>query len=85
RLSQPVSDVLALSAIETVNKYLRRAVYNGEDIEARIKMSEASLLAGMAFNQSYLGLTHAIGSSLSGYAHVSHGVAIGLLLPSVIQ
>jgi alcohol dehydrogenase len=85
RASQPASDALALSAMSTVSRYLRRAVYNGEDVEARIKMAEASLLAGMAFNQSYLGLTHAIGSALSGHAHVSHGVAIGLLLPGVIR
>ncbi|TWE05583.1 alcohol dehydrogenase [Peribacillus frigoritolerans] len=85
RISQPASDALALSAMRTVSKYLRRAVFNGNDVEARIKMAEASLLAGMAFNQSFLGLTHAIGSALSGYAHVSHGVAIGLLLPEVIR
>ncbi|MCM3569687.1 iron-containing alcohol dehydrogenase family protein [Neobacillus mesonae] len=85
RISQPASDSLALSAMRTISRYLRRAVYNGEDIEARIKMAEASLLAGMAFNQSYLGLTHAVGSALSGHAHVSHGVAIGLLLPGVIR
>lgn len=85
RASQPASDVLAFSAMSTVSQYLRRAVYNGEDVEARIKMAEASLLAGMAFNQSYLGLAHAIGSALSGHAHVSHGVAIGLLLPGVIR
>jgi alcohol dehydrogenase len=85
RVSQPASDALAFSAMRTVSKYLRRAVFNGDDVEARIKMAEASLLAGMAFNQSYLGLTHAIGSALSGYAHVSHGVAIGLLLPGIIR
>lgn len=85
RISQPASDALALSAMRTAVQYLRRAVYNGEDQEARIKMAEASLLAGMAFNQSYLGLTHAIGSALSGHAHVSHGVAIALLLPSVMD
>ncbi|WP_158738074.1 iron-containing alcohol dehydrogenase [Alteribacillus sp. YIM 98480] len=85
RLSQPASEALALSAMRTVNQYLRTAVYNGEDKTARIKLAEASLLAGMAFNQSYLGLTHAIGSAVSGHAHVSHGIVIGLLLPSVME
>ncbi|WP_017729031.1 iron-containing alcohol dehydrogenase [Halalkalibacterium ligniniphilum] len=85
RISQPPSDALALSAMKTVHTYLRRAVYNGDDIEARMKMAEASLLAGMAFNQSYLGLAHAIGSAISVHAHVSHGVVIGLLLPKVIE
>src|SRR5699024_9802083 len=73
------------SAMKTVNSYLRRAVCDGEDIEARIKMAEASVLAGMAFNQSYLGLAHAIGSAISGHANVSHGVTIGLLLSIVLE
>jgi alcohol dehydrogenase len=85
RAAQPASDALALSAMRTVSQYLRKVVYNGEDKEARTKMAEASLLAGMAFNQAYLGLTHAIGSALSGHAYVGHGVAIGLLLPSVME
>ncbi|WP_404407809.1 iron-containing alcohol dehydrogenase [Jeotgalibacillus malaysiensis] len=85
RAAQPASDALALSAMKTVNDYLRRAVFEGHDGEARTKMAEASLLAGMAFNQSYLGLAHAIGSAISGHAHVSHGVSIGLLLPSVME
>ncbi|WP_235420915.1 iron-containing alcohol dehydrogenase [Jeotgalibacillus soli] len=85
RAAQPASDALALSAMKTVYDYLRRAVFEGHDVEARTKMAEASLLAGMAFNQSYLGLAHAIGSAISGHAHVSHGVSIGLLLPSVME
>lgn len=85
RIAQTASDVLALKSMSIVGKYLRRAVFNGADVEARIKMAEASLLAGMAFNQAYLGLAHAIGSALSGHCHVNHGVAIGLLLPSVIE
>lgn len=84
-ISQPASEAMALSAIKTINQYLPVAVYNGKNKEARIKMSEASLLAGMAFNQSYLGLAHAIGSALSGHANVSHGDAIGLLLPAVME
>ncbi|PLS16030.1 NAD-dependent alcohol dehydrogenase [Bacillus sp. M6-12] len=85
KAAQPTSDALALSAMKTAHKYLRRAVLDGTDIEARTKMAEASLLAGIAFNQSYLGLAHAIGSAISGHAHVSHGVAIGLLLPRVME
>lgn len=85
RLAQPPSEALALSAMKSVSQYLRQAVYRGEDVEARTKMAEASLLAGMAFNQSYLGLAHAIGSAISGHAHVGHGVAIALLLPGVME
>ncbi len=85
KIAQPPSKAMALSAAKTISTYLRRAVHNGNDIEARVKMAEGSLLAGMAFNQSYLGLAHAVGSAISVHAHVSHGVVIGLLLPKVIE
>ncbi|MGF9710602.1 iron-containing alcohol dehydrogenase [Paenibacillus naphthalenovorans] len=83
--SRPASDALAMRAIAAVSANLRRAVHDGSDIEARIGMSHGSLLAGMAFNNGFLGLAHAIGSALSGHCHVPHGVAIGLLLPSVVE
>lgn len=83
--SRPASDALAMRAIAAVNANLRRAVHDGSDIEARIGMSHGSLLAGMAFNNGFLGLAHAIGSALSGHCHVPHGIAIGLLLPSVVE
>jgi alcohol dehydrogenase class IV len=83
--SGPGSDALAVEAIATVQANLRRAVQDGNDMEARIGMSQGSLLAGMAFNNGFLGLAHAIGSALSGHCHVPHGVAIGLLLPHVVE
>lgn len=83
--SRPASAALALEAIEIVGTHLRRSVNNGEDEEARSGMSHGSLLAGMAFNNGFLGLAHAIGSALSGHCHVPHGVAIGLLLPQVVE
>jgi alcohol dehydrogenase len=83
--SSPASDAWAVEGIRTVNKHLRRAVEQGGDVEARIGMSHGSLLAGMAFNNGFLGLTHAIGAALSGHCHVPHGVAIGLLLPKVVE
>jgi len=84
-LSSPASDALAMEAIHMVNGHLRSAVERGHEVEARVGLSHGSLLAGMAFNNGFLGLTHAIGSALSGHCHVPHGVAIGLLLPSVIE
>ncbi|NHM26105.1 iron-containing alcohol dehydrogenase [Desulfofundulus sp. TPOSR] len=83
--AQPPAEALALKAIELIGESLRTAVADGSDKEARTRMSLGSLLAGMAFNNSLLGLTHSIGAALSGHAHVSHGVAIGLLLPYVME
>jgi alcohol dehydrogenase len=83
--SRPASDALAMEAIATMNANLRLAVRDGSDAAARIGMSHGSLLAGMAFNNGFLGLAHAIGSALSGHCHVPHGIAIGLLLPHVVE
>lgn len=84
-IAQPPADILALRAIEIIGANLRAAVANGDNLEARTNMSLGSLLSGMAFNNAFLGVTHSIGAALSGHAHVSHGVAIGLLLPYVME
>ncbi|WP_240482385.1 iron-containing alcohol dehydrogenase family protein [Fictibacillus enclensis] len=85
RRASPATDALATEAIATIGSSLRAAVENGHDKAARTRMSHGSLLAGMAFNNGLLGLAHAIGSALSGHCHVPHGIAIGLLLPHVIE
>jgi len=84
-LSSPFSDTLALKAIDFITNFLEPAVATGQDIEARTKVALGSTLAGIAFNNALLGLTHSIGASLSGHVHVSHGVAIGLMLPHVME
>lgn len=83
KAATPASNALAKEAIKLIYGSLRKAALE-DDKEARINMSLGSLLAGMAFTNSYLGLTHGISSALSGHCHVPHGVAIGLLLPSVV-
>ncbi|SFR07797.1 iron-containing alcohol dehydrogenase [Desulfoscipio geothermicus] len=84
-IASPVSSILALRAVELISASLRPAVANGNDLVARTNVALGSLLAGMAFNNAFLGLTHSIGAALSGHVHVSHGVAIGLLLPYVMK
>lgn len=81
----PLSDAIALRAIELVSTYLRRACDNGEDLEARWGMSLGSLMAGIAFTNSGLGLVHAIALSLGGKFPVSHGEAVAILLPAVME
>lgn len=84
-LAQPPADALALKAIEVIGANLRAAVANGSKTEPRTGMSLGSLLAGMAFNNAFLGITHSLGAALSGRAHVGHGLAIGSLLPYVME
>lgn len=77
----PLSDAYAFAAINLIREYLPRAVMNGRDVEARMAMANASLMAGIAFSNSMVGIVHAIGHACGGVAHVPHGDAMAILLP----
>lgn len=79
----PITDAQAAQGIKLISKYLRRAVANGHDIEARINMAYASVLAGMAFNNADLGYVHAMAHQLGGEYDAPHGVCCAVLMPTV--
>ncbi|WOE70217.1 iron-containing alcohol dehydrogenase [Hydrogenimonas thermophila] len=82
-IATPITDSAAIKAIELISKYLRPAVANGENIEAREKMAYAEFLAGMAFNNASLGNVHAMAHQLGGFYDLPHGVCNAILLPHV--
>lgn len=82
-IATPVTDCIALKAIELVASYLRRAVADGNDLEAREMMTYAEYLAGMAFNNASLGYVHAMAHQLGGFYNLPHGVCNAVLLPAV--
>ena len=79
----PVTDACAEKSIELITNYLKKAVDNGEDIEARDMMAYAEFLAGMAFNNASLGYVHAMAHQLGGFYDLPHGVCNAILLPYV--
>ncbi len=81
----PMADVLAEKAITLVGKFLRRAVKDGQDAEARGGMALAGTLAGMAFSNAGVAVVHALEYPVGGAVHCSHGAGNGLLLPHVMR
>jgi alcohol dehydrogenase class IV len=81
----PMGDLCAERAITLVGKYLRRAVKDGSDLEAREGMAMAALLAGLAFSNVGVALVHAMEYPVGGAVHISHGAGNGLLLPYVMR
>lgn len=83
--AQPISDLLALQAITLISEHLPRAVRDGTDMEARASLSYAALIAGIAFNNGWVGLAHAIAHALGGLYDLPHGLCCALALPATME
>jgi alcohol dehydrogenase class IV len=81
----PFADMAAEKAIALVGRFLRRAVADGNDLEARDGMALAATLGGLAFSNSGVALVHAMEYPVGAAVHVSHGAGNGLLLPFVMR
>ncbi|WP_261810382.1 iron-containing alcohol dehydrogenase [Levilactobacillus humaensis] len=81
----PITDSQCIEAIKLIEGSLRESVANGHNLDARTKMVEAEMLAGMAFNNANLGYVHAMAHQLGGQYDAPHGVCCALLLPYVEQ
>ena len=83
-LANDYTDGLALQAIKIVFQYLESSVKNA-DFESREKMHNASTMAGMAFANAFLGISHSMAHKIGGYFHTVHGRTNAILLPYVIR
>ena len=77
---QPVCDACALHAMKLVFRYLYKAYQEPENAEAREKMAEASVIAGLAFTLPKTTASHACSFPLTNIYHIPHGEACGLTL-----
>ena len=82
----PFAEAMALGVIRTVGEWLRRAVADGSDLEARSQMLVASHLAGVGqASGTGVGLVHALGHALGTRGHLPHGTALATVLPEVLR
>ncbi|MFM5014858.1 iron-containing alcohol dehydrogenase [Aeromonas veronii] len=81
----PVSDALALMAVEKIAGALPQIIHDPQNKQLRLQLAEGSTLAGMAFSNSMVGLVHALGHSLGARCHLPHGLCMNLFLPTVLD
>lgn len=75
----------ARRAVRLVIDHLPAAVADGSDLDERLAMQEAALLAGLAIDRGGTGIAHSIGHALGTLAHVPHGVSVAIGLGAAID
>lgn len=79
------TDALAEKAIEIVFQELVNCYEDGSRIDSRMKMHEASCMAGLAFDSAGLGVCHSVAHQVGGQMGIPHGLANTMLLPHVVK
>jgi len=83
--ANPLTDAVCREGIKRVTRSLERAYLNGTDISARIDMSLASLMGGLALANAKLGAVHGFAGPMGGMFDVPHGAICARLLGPVIS
>lgn len=81
----PLSDMLAIEALQLLSGSIRTAVHDGGNREARENMLLGACLAGQAFANAPVAAVHALAYPLGGHYHIPHGLSNSLVLPSVLH
>lgn len=82
-LANPFSNALATEAVLNIFEHLPES-YAGNAL-AREKMHYAQCMAGMAFSNSMLGITHSMAHAVGLTFNIAHGTGNAIFLPYVIQ
>jgi alcohol dehydrogenase len=85
RCAEPIGNAVALYSVTLISKYLKNAVTNGSDIEARAGMLMGSLLGAISFSHSDVAAVHCIAESLGGMFDLPHGICNSVCLPEVMD
>ncbi len=84
-LATPVTDMMCEKAIRLVGRYLRRAVKNGEDREARNGMAFANTMAGFSIAVGIVTVCHGLAHSVGGIAGTTHGETLAAMTPQTMR
>jgi maleylacetate reductase len=81
----PEADEHALTGARLIGEWLPRVVDTPHDLDARTKLLEGAMHAGMALGGSTLALGHAMAQALGGRYGLPHGAMNALALPPALR
>ena len=79
----PMADGIALEGMSLIKKWLKVAVNEGENLEARGHMITSSSMGATAF-QKGLGAIHSLSHPVNSLFNVHHGLSNGIFMPYVL-
>jgi len=81
----PFSEMCALTAFHHLEPNFERVMAHPADLAARSAMLLGAHFAGMAIESAMLGVCHSCANPLTAHYGITHGIAIGVMLPHVIR
>lgn len=84
-IATPITDLYCEHSIRIVGRYLRRAVKNGADREARSQMALANTLSGFSIAVGIVTVCHGLAHSVGGIANTIHGQSLAAMTPQTMR
>jgi alcohol dehydrogenase len=81
----PLSNTYSLAAFRQLEPHFERVISHPADLGARSAMLLGAHFAGMAIEAAMLGVCHSCANPLTAHYGITHGVAVGVMLPHVIR
>ncbi|QDT31631.1 iron-containing alcohol dehydrogenase [Thalassoglobus polymorphus] len=81
----PVSQLFSRQAWSLLSRSFLKSLLEPQNVDANGAMLLGAHFAGAAIENSMLGATHALANPLSAHCNLTHGIAIGVLLPHVVR
>ena len=81
----PISQMCSLAAFRHLEANFEGVLRSPGDLAARSAMQVGAHLAGMAIENAMLGVCHSCANPLTAHYGVTHGIAIGAMLPHVVR
>jgi alcohol dehydrogenase len=85
RSRNPLSSCYSRTAWQLLSQGFPAVLESPTDVQSRGQVQLGAFFAGLAIETSMLGAAHALANPLTAQFNVTHGQAVGLMLPHVIR